>query len=215
MSIRKIMRNELAKSGGNAKIITGNVILDVSPDIEFAKWLAYEPEFEKKRKEYLLSKTPDSLTIDELDELKKYKEYKIYSHIFQKYAYDVKKCSQKEYIAACDYMEKHKIETLMLKKLTEQEIIYGNNKAKALFSSMTEKECREYLNNGNTRMNLENYLNMSMLDSYIFHLISNMFHAKSLNRLDNEIKAQIDQNNAMHQRSMYYASYLYKKRKRR
>lgn len=89
-------------------------------------------------------------------------------------------------------MGKHRIETLMLEKLTEEEIIYGNNKAKELFSSMNERECREYLNNGNTRMNLENYLNMSMIDSYIFHLISNMFHAKSLNRLDNEIKAQID-----------------------
>ena len=51
-NFNRIMAREMAGMGGMTKIVYGNVFGNVSPDIEWIKWLSYEPEFERKRIEY-------------------------------------------------------------------------------------------------------------------------------------------------------------------
>ena len=55
-NLNRIMVREMAKMGNKVKFIHGNVIGNVSPDIEWIKWLSYEPEFENKRIEYFDTK---------------------------------------------------------------------------------------------------------------------------------------------------------------
>lgn len=48
--INRIIAKEIAKTDDvKPKIIPGNVIRNESPNMEWVKWLSYEPEFEKKR----------------------------------------------------------------------------------------------------------------------------------------------------------------------
>lgn len=63
----RIMAKEMIKMGVNCKIIHGNIFGDISPDIEWNKWLSYESEFEKKRIEYLYSKRVSELSYEELE----------------------------------------------------------------------------------------------------------------------------------------------------
>ena len=48
-----------------------------------------------------------------------------------------------------------------------------------------------------------------MVDSYILHIISDINYVRSLSDLNKKIEAQLEQNDAMRQRSLYYASNPY------
>ena len=76
-NFNRIMAKEMARMGGKVKIIHGNVIGNISPDIEWIKWLSYEPEFEKKRIEYFDSKKISELSYEELEEASRYSRNKI------------------------------------------------------------------------------------------------------------------------------------------
>lgn len=67
MSFNRIMANMMA--GNNAKIISGEIIGNIDPYIEWINWLSYVPEFQKARIQKLNSKTVAELTLDELDEI--------------------------------------------------------------------------------------------------------------------------------------------------
>ena len=77
----KIMTKEMIKMGINCKIIPRNTIGNVSPIIEWIKWLSYEPEFEKKRIEYLDSKKSE-LSYEEIEEVTNYNRNKIFPEHF-------------------------------------------------------------------------------------------------------------------------------------
>ena len=79
----RIMTKEMIKMGVNCKIIPGNTIGNVSPIIEWIKWLSYEPEFEKKRIEYLDSKKRSELSYEEIDEAVNYNRNKIFAELFK------------------------------------------------------------------------------------------------------------------------------------
>ena len=51
-----------------------------------------------------------------------------------------------------------------------------------------------------------------MVDYYVLHVISDINYTRSLNDLNNEIKAQIDQNRAVGQKSLANSSNSYIKR---
>ncbi len=48
MKLNKIMTKQIIKMGTNVKLIHGKVIGNISPIMEWTKWLSYKPEFEKK-----------------------------------------------------------------------------------------------------------------------------------------------------------------------
>ena len=70
MSIHNILINEMSKSDGKVKFLHGGSMPNISPDIEFYKWLSYESDEIKERKNYLNKILPENLTIEQLEELK-------------------------------------------------------------------------------------------------------------------------------------------------
>ena len=122
-NLNRIMAREMARMGGMTKIVHGNVIGNVSPDIEWIKWLSYEPEFEKKRIEYFDSKKVSELSYEELEEASSYSRNKIFARLFK--IYGTSECSEEDYMKVYDYMCNESIEELMLRKLTSEELRYG------------------------------------------------------------------------------------------
>lgn len=83
----------------------------------------------------------------------------------------------------------------MLRKLTREELNYADEEIKRL----------------NTFE--ETYNNLSMVDTYILHVVSNDFLQKNLFKRDKGLVAELDRNETIRQKSLYYAadSYCHKK----
>lgn len=203
MDFNRIMAREMAKMGNKAKIIHGNVIGNVSPDIEWIKWLSYEPKFEKKRIEYFDTKKVSELSYEELEEASRYSRNKIFAKLFKIYGTD--ECSEEDYMRVYDYMRNESIEELMLSKLTSEELQYAKQEITRL-SKISKERLSAKLNE---EQKLENYEQLSMVDSYILHIISNINYTRSMSDLNRKIDAQLEQNEVMRQRSLYYASNPY------
>ncbi len=199
----RIMAREIAKMGGKAKIIHGNVIGNVSPDIEWIKWLSYEPEFEKKRIEYFDTKKVSELSYEELEEASKYSRNKIFAKLFK--IYGTSECSEEDYMRVYDYMCNESIEELMLSKLTSEELKYAKKEIIRL-SKVSKEQLSAKVKE---EQKPENYAQLSMVDSYILHIISDINYARSMSDLNRKIDAQLEQNEVMRQRSLYYASNPY------
>lgn len=197
------MAREIAKMGGKAKIIHGNVIGNVSPDIEWIKWLSYEPEFEKKRIEYFDTKKVSELSYEELEEASKYSRNKIFAKLFK--IYGTNECSEEDYMRVYDYMCNESIEELMLSKLTSEELKYAKKEIIGL-SKVSKEQLSAKVKE---EQKPENYAQLSMVDSYILHIISDINYARSMSDLNRKIDAQLEQNEVVRQRSLYYASNPY------
>lgn len=202
----RIMAKEMARMGGKVKIIHGNVIGNVSPNIEWIKWLSYEPEFEKKRIEYFDSKKISELSYEELEEACSYSRNKIFARLFK--IYGTSECSEEDYMKVYDYMCNESIEELMLKKLTSEELRYARQEITRL--SKVPKE--QLSSKVKEEQNPGKYEQLSMVDSYILHIISDIDYARSMSDLNRKIEAQLEQNEIMKQRSLYYASNPYSKK---
>ena len=160
----KIMTKEMIKMGINCKIIPRNTIGNVSPIIEWIKWLSYEPEFEKKRIEYLDSKKSE-LSYEDIEEL-------------------------------------------MLKKLTSEELKYAREEITRL-SNVSKEQLSAKVKEEQRR---EKYEQLSMVDSYILHIISDINYARSMSDLNRVISEQFEESKIMSQRSLYYALNPYAKK---
>ena len=198
----KIMTKEMIKMGINCKIIPRNTIGNVSPIIEWIKWLSYEPEFEKKRIEYLDSKKSE-LSYEEIEEVTNYNRNKIFAELFM--VYGTSECSQEDYMRVYDYMCNESIEELMLSKLTSEELKYAKKEIIRL-SKVSKEQLSAKVKE---EQKPENYAQLSMVDSYILHIISDINYARSMSDLNRKIDAQLEQNEVMRQRSLYYASNPY------
>lgn len=206
MGINRIMAKEMAKIDSNVKISTRNVIGNISPDIEWLKWLSYEPEFEKKRIEYFDSKKISELSLEELEEVTRYSRNKVFAKLFK--VYGTSECSEEDYMKVYDYMCNESIEELMLSKLTSEELQYAKKEITRL-SNVPKEQLSVKVRKEQTP---EKYEQLSMADSYILHLISNINYARSLADLNGRIEAQLEQNESMKQKSLYYASNPYRKK---
>lgn len=205
-NFNRIMAKEIVRMGGKVKIIHGNVIGNVSPDIEWIKWLSYEPEFEKKRIEYFDSKKISELSYEELEEASSYSRNKIFAGLFK--IYGTSECSEEDYMKVYDYMCNESIEELMLKKLTSEELRYARQEIIRLSKVPKEQLSAKV----NEEQKPEKYEQLSMVDSYILHIISDIDYARSMSDLNKKIEAQLEQNEIMRQRSLYYASNPYAKK---
>lgn len=201
MSFNRIVGREMSKKG--CKIIHGNFIGNISPDIEWTKWLSYEPEFEKKRNEYLGSKIVSELSYEELEEAGRYRRNKIFAELFKIYGTD--KCSEEDYMKVYDYMCNESIGKLMLSKLTSEELQYAKQEITRL-SQIPKEQLSAKIKD---EQKPEKYEQLSMVDSYILHLISDIDYARSMSSLYREIDSQLEQNDVMKQKSLYYASNPY------
>lgn len=201
----KIMTKEMIKMGINCKIIPRNTIGNVSPIIEWIKWLSYEPEFEKKRIEYLDSKKSE-LSYEEIEEVINYNRNKIFAGLFM--VYGTSECSQEDYMRVYDYMCNESIEELMLKKLTSEELKYAREEITRL-SNVSKEQLSAKVKEEQRR---EKYEQLSMVDSYILHIISDINYAISMSDLNRVISEQFEESKIMSQRSLYYALNPYAKK---
>ena len=118
--------------------------------------------------------------------------------LFRKYG--TKACSKEEYLKVYDYMCDTKIEDVMLEKLSSEELTAAKEKIKEL-AGLNLKELNSSMPN-----DLKSYKKMSMLDAYIFHVISKIGLLRNLKRLENEINIQIKENELVIRRSLELAS---------
>ena len=174
MNIDKLIKKEVKKKENKSKINFGYSIFGVTKDMEFRKWLNYESNEEKEKKE-LFSINFENLTLNQIEELKIYNEEKIYSNLFNKYEFNTKECNYEDYLMIYNYMNTHSIEALMAKKLTQKEIEIANNKVMELFLQLNKDQINEYLLSFNTLNNPDEYYNMNIIDAYIFHRLGNIY----------------------------------------
>ena len=196
-NISKIMAKELNKSGSQVKFIYGNVFGNIPPIIEWIKWLSYEPEFEKNRIEHLNSKGINNLSYEEINELNYYMKRKRMAQLFKKY--DNMECSKEEYMEVYSYMSNESIITLMLDKLTIQEIKYANEEITRLRELSNEDLSQKI----RTESQKDNYLNLSMVNAYILHIIDRINYVRNMNEFNNRLNWQLDSNAIMRQRSIF------------
>ena len=199
-NFNKIIANEIVKIDKNTKLLHGRVMGEVLPTDEWIKWLSYEPEFEKKRIEYLNSKRESELTIDELEEINQYNKNKLFAKLFK--VYKTSECSEEDYIKVYDFMRTESIKNIMLSKLSVEELQYAKQEITRL-SELPKEELKAKVNE---EQKLEKYKQLSMVDSYILHIIFNINFARSMNDLSKEIENAISHNAFIRSRSLYYAS---------
>ena len=194
-NISKIMVKELNKSGSQVKFIYGNVFGNIPPIIEWIKWLSYEPEFEKNRIEHLNSKGINNLSYEEINELNYYMKRKRMAQLFKKY--DNMECSKEEYMEVYSYMSNESIINLMLDKLTIQEIKYANEEITRLRELSNEDLSQKI----RIESQKDNYLNLSMVNAYILHIIDRINYVRNMNEFNNILNWQLDSNVIMRQKS--------------
>ena len=117
------------------------------------------------------------------------------AQLFKKY--DCKECSKKEYMEVYSYMSNESIITLMLDKLTIQEIKYANEEITRLRELSNEDLSQKI----RTESQKDNYLNLSMVNAYILHIIDRINYVRNMNEFNNRLNWQLDSNVIMRQKS--------------
>ncbi len=206
-NLKRIMVKEMAKiSDGTAINIRGNVLGSINPLIEWIRWLSYVPSFMKERIDYIYSKNIRDLSVAELKELTSYQEERRMQELFLKYKNG--KCNPDEYMEVYDYMG-NSVKNIMLRKLTKEELDHADEEIKRL-NTLSKPEILTKLKNESSE---ETYNNLSMVDTYILHVVSNDFLQKNLFKRDKGLVAELDRNETIRQKSLYHAtnSYCHKK----
>ena len=185
-NLKRIMVKEMAKiSNGTAINIRGNVLGSINPLIEWIRWLSYVPSFMKERIDYIYSKNIRDLSVAELKELTSYQEERRMQELFLKYKNG--KYNPDEYMEVYDYMG-NSVKNIMLRKLTKEELDHADEEIKRL-NTLSKPEILTKLKNESSE---ETYNNLSMVDTYILHVVSNDFLQKNLFKRDKGLVAELD-----------------------
>ncbi len=107
-----------------------------------------------------------------------------------------------------NYICDESIEKLMISKLISEELQYAEQEITRL-----RKIPKEHLNDKvKEEQTPGKYEQLSIVDSYILHVISDINYERSISNLTRETEAQLNQNDIMKQKSLYYASTPYTKK---
>lgn len=198
-SLNQILAREMSKSKGRVSIVPRYDGGNVSPYLEWKKWLSYVPEFERKRIEYFDSKKISELSYDELEEASRYRKNQIFAELFQ--VYGTSECSEENYMMVYNYMSNESILELMLSKLTPEELYHAREEIEKL-SNLSKEELNAKVKR---EQRVEIYNQLSMVDSYILHLLSNVNCARNISSMNKEIAAELERNTAIRQRTLSYS----------
>ncbi len=198
-SLNQILAREMSKSKGRVSIVPRYDGGNVSPYLEWKKWLSYVPEFERKRIEYFDSKKISELSYDELEEASRYRKNQIFAELFQ--VYGTSECSEENYMMVYNYMSNESILELMLSKLTPEELYHAREEIEKL-SNLSKEELNAKVKR---EQRVETYNQLSMVDSYILHLLSNVNCARNISSVNKEIAAELERNTAIRQRTLSYS----------
>ena len=149
----------------------------INAEIEFAKWLSYEPEFENERKNKLLSKSINNLSIKELKELKILTKKSHISSVFKRLL--IGKCDMNEYIEALNYMQSNSIIKIMKEKLTKEEIEIGDNLIDKT-SELDDNDLNILVENNKI---VNNYSKLSMIEAYALHYLDTINLKRNSNKI--------------------------------
>lgn len=114
-------------------------------------------------------------------------------------------CSEEDYMKVYDFMSVGK---LMKSKLTSEELQYARQEITRLCQASTE-QLSAIVREGQTP---ETYEQLSMVDAYILHGLSQIDFSRNLVDLDKTLDTQVKENEIMRQKSLYYATYPHKKK---
>lgn len=198
-SLNQILAREMSKSKGRVSIVPRYGGGNVSPYLEWKKWLSYVPEFERKRIEYFDSKKISELSYDELEEASRYRKNQIFAELFQ--VYGTSECSKENYMMVYNYMSNESILELMLSKLTPEESYHAREEIEKL-SSLSKEELNAKVKR---EQRVEVYNRLSMVDSYILHLLSNVNCARNISSVNKQFVAELERNTAIRQRTLCYS----------
>lgn len=189
MSINRIMARALA--GSNYKLIHGKCVGQINPYIEWIKWLSYESEYEKQLCDSVDGKISLEVSYDELQKISRIKRNRMFLELFRKYG--TSECSEEEYMMVYDYMCTESIESLMISRLSSKELRYAKERI-IYFSQLPSEELSKKVHEEQKE---DVYNKLSMADSYVLHVISNINFTKSIESLSEELAAKIRENDAI------------------
>ena len=121
--------------------------------------------------------------------------------------YGTEQISKDEYMEVYDYIKNESIDRIMLSKLTKEELDYVKENI-SKYSSLSREELNLKINKEQEK---STYNSLSMVDSYILHIISRISFSRSIGKLNDEIASRIEENNAIRQKNYYYASNPYRR----
>lgn len=199
VSLNQILAREMSKSKGRASIVPRYDGGNVSPYLEWKKWLSYVPEFERKRIEYFDSKKISELSYDELEEASRYRKNQIFAELFQ--VYGTSECSEEIYMMVYNYMSNESILELMLSKLTPEELYHAKEEIEKL-SNLSKEELNAKVKR---EQRIEEYNRLSMVDSYILHLLFDINCARNISSANKQFVAELERNTAIRQRTLCYS----------
>lgn len=140
-----------------------DILSGVTTDIEFDKWLSYETEEEKQRKNYL--RFLDIKNNNQINELKKYEDEEKLSKIINKFTYNVEECNNEEYNTALEYIYSQSIEKLIERKIDEKTKKEADIEITRMFIYMGEKDLSNYIDSFTN----QNFKDISIKDAYKYH----------------------------------------------
>ena len=172
----KIIAKSLLNSKGKVKRNIDSIDSGIfSVSNEWIKWLSYEPKFDKERRKKLRHKNIEKLSEEELRWLCEYKHRKYMLDLFIRNAKG--ECSSSEYEKIYYYMEKP-IEDLMLDKLSKKEL----KEARAKIIRLKKSSLEELNKKVKEEQEPKNYDKLSMVDSYVLHVISGFVYKRNIMR---------------------------------
>ena len=136
---------------------------------EWIKWLSYMPEIYTKKKGELESKSDYELSVANLRQIKKYNERERLLPLFKNYYDD--KCIIPYYRQILSYIKNNSIEDLMLEKLDKEQLQLANKKISD-FDKYSREEIERKIKIYEQK---ENYDKLSMIDSFVFHILSRRY----------------------------------------
>ena len=188
MGIDTIMAKQLFRTKGKGVRVVSGDFWNVNPYIEWTKWLSYVPDFLKEKIEIISNKQASEITEAEYNLLNKFKEDQKMARLFK--IYGTKEITEDEYITVYKYMKTKNIESLMTSKLTKDELMKAKEQIK-YYVGIPAEELSEKVK---SEQKQENYDKLSMIDSYVLHMISQTNHYRSMNNLEKEINFQKQEN---------------------
>lgn len=153
--------------------------------------------------EYLSSKKATECSFEEQKEICRYHRNQYIARLFQLYGTSM--CSEEGYMKVYDFMSVGK---LMKSKLTSEELQYARQEITRLCQASKE-QLSAIVREGQTP---ETYEQLSMVDSYILHRLSQIDFSRNLVDLDKTLDTQLKENEIMRQKSLYYATYPHEKK---
>lgn len=192
MMIGNIVKNTGTRLGA---VIPGEQIPGIDSLNEWIKWLSYKPSFEQEKITSISLKTVTDLTIDDLETLLQYKKEEKMTLLFKKYKSN--ECTADEFMEVYNYMS-NSITDLMLRKLTRSELEAANMELSKFNDFDTEKLDEKV----KTAKNEEDYNALSMIDSYVVHMLAIKKVRIKSKGYQKSLTAELRRNNAMHYKNL-------------